>query len=375
MLIASAIACLMWWGLLLAPWQPWRTRERLEAAHPGEANADPGAGVTAIIPARNEAGHIEATLQALRAQSAALHIIVVDDQSTDATAAIARSAAAGVQVVSGAPLPAGWTGKLWALHQGTQQASTPFLLLLDADIRLAPGVLAALRQRQRTQDAGLVSVMATLAMQHFWERLLMPAFIYFFKLLYPFALANGPARRFSAAAGGCMFVRRDALAAAGGFERLRGAVIDDCTLARHIKQAGYRIWIGLSRAVVSTRRYPRLADTWSMVARTAFTQLNYSIVALVLCTVLMVLSLTVPVAGLLAGPGGWTRLWCALALVAMVLSYLPVVRYYGLPWIVAFSLPVVGALFLAMTWSSAINAWRGVRARWKDRDYGRAEVG
>lgn len=376
---AAVTAAVLWLGLLATPWQPWGTRERLEASAAGSADSgpppaddDPGIGVTAVVPARNEADHIAGTLAGLRAQSPSMRIIVVDDQSTDDTASRVRDADPGAELVSGTALPAGWTGKLWALAQGSEHATSPLLLLVDADIRLQRGVLAALRARQREHDAGLVSVMASLAMATFWEALLLPAFIYFFKLIYPFSLANGRGRRFAAAAGGCMLVRRDALLEVGGFASLRDAVIDDCTLARHIKRAGYRTWIGLSQAVQSTRRYPRLTDTWAMVSRTAYTQLNYSVLALVACTGMMVLSLIVPVGALAAADTVAARSAGAIALTAMAVSYLPVIRFYGLPWPLAFTLPVVGALFLAMTWTSAWTSWRGVRARWKDREYGSA---
>ncbi|MEO0972318.1 MAG: glycosyltransferase [Pseudomonadota bacterium] len=213
-----------------------------------------------------------------------------------------------------------------------------------------------------------MSVMANLAMRAPWERLLMPAFIYFFKLLYPFALANGRRRFAHAAAGGCMLVRRDALDAVGGIASLRDAVIDDCALAKRLKAAGYRTWIGLSRAVTSTRRYPHLADTWSMVTRTAYTQLGYSWLALLACTGLMLISMVAPVLGVWVGPEP-TRWVSLVALAAMTVSYLPTVRYYELPWPIVFTLPPVSTLYLVMTWASAWSAWRGVRARWKDRQY------
>ncbi|MEO0424553.1 MAG: glycosyltransferase [Pseudomonadota bacterium] len=365
--IGSTTAAIMWLALLLLPWQPWRTRERLIVTPAAEG--DPGSEITAVIPARNEADHIEQTLAALRAQSAQLRILVVDDQSTDGTAQLASAHPAAVEVIAGQPLPAAWTGKLWALDQGISQVRTPFVLLVDADITLGPGVLAALRQRQQVTGAGLVSVMASLAMASFWERLLLPAFIYFFKLIYPFALANGPSQHFHAAAGGCMLLRSDALEAAGGVESLREAVIDDCTLARRIKMTGYRTWIGLSREVVSTRRYQRLSDTWAMVARTAYTQLGESPAALLACTATMVVSLLVPVAGLLFAADGATRLAAVTALGAMAFSYAPTIRFYGLPWALALTLPPVASLYLAMTWSSAWSSWRGIRARWKDREY------
>ncbi|MEM9384983.1 MAG: glycosyltransferase [Pseudomonadota bacterium] len=367
--VGAVAAAIMWVALLLLPWQPWRTRERLNSIQ-SPPTADPGVGVTAVVPARNEAAHIRQTLAGLREQSAQLRILIVDDQSTDDTANIARSVP-DVEVLAGQPLPMGWTGKLWALHQGIAEVRTPFVLLVDADITLGSGVLAALRDRQAGSGAGLVSVMASLAMESFWEQLLMPAFVYFFKLIYPFALANGTCKRFHAGAGGCMLLRADALDAVGGVASLREAVIDDCTIARRIKDAGYRIWIGLSRQVVSTRRYRRLSDTWAMVARTAYTQLGESPWALLACTAAMVASLLVPVAALLLSTDLQTRLAALIALAAMAISYAPTIRFYGLPWALALTLPPVASLYLAMTWSSAWSSWRGIRARWKDREYAR----
>ena len=202
-----------------------------------------------------------------------------------------------------------------------------------------------------------------------WERLLLPAFIFFFRLLYPFHLANGPGRLVAASAGGCVLVETRALAAIGGFGAIRGALIDDCALARALKDAGYRTWIGSSLGAASHRAYPTLGTVWRMVARTAYTQLRYSPALLLLCTLLMALMFWAPVAGL-AGPLV-AQIAAGAGLVAMVVCYLPTVRYYRLAPGWALTMPLIGTLFLAMTWHSALRHWGGRRSEWKGRVYAR----
>ncbi|MDE2149898.1 MAG: glycosyltransferase [Gammaproteobacteria bacterium] len=357
---------LIWWATLAAPWRPWSTREHLEPDGP-RPEADLSQ-VTALIPARDEAAVIGRTLAALTAQGRGLQVVVVDDQSGDETAAIARDFA-GVAVLAGRPLPAGWAGKLWALEQGLGEVRTPLTLLLDADIELAPGLLPALAAHKLRQGAALASLMAWLSQRSFWDRLLLPAFVYYFKLLYPFALANaGRPRWLAAAAGGCVLVDTAALRGLGGFAGLRDALIDDCTLAMRLKRAGNRTWVGLSRGVISLRPYGSLASIQQMVVRSAFTQLRYSTGLLLLVTAVFAAAYWLPLAAL-ALPGA--RTLGAAALAAMALSYLPVLRYYrrSLGW--ALLLPLTGTLFLAMTWSSALRYWRGVRSQWKGRSYAR----
>jgi hopene-associated glycosyltransferase HpnB len=380
-LLISGAALAAWLAVLVVPWQPSRTRERLEPDGSLPA-ATSLADVTVLIPARNEADVIADTLRALTRQGTDLRVIVVDDDSSDGTAAIVgreaaalavRGATAGfpvaVEILSGRPLPDGWGGKLWALQQGLERAATPFVLLLDADIGLAPGMIPALLDQARRRDAALVSIMARLSCASGWEKLLAPAFVLFFKLLYPFALANTPARRTAAAAGGCLFVARDALAAVDAFASIRAALIDDCALAARIKQRGYRTWIGLSDSVVSRRAYPHLVDFWRMVSRTAYTQLRYSLLLLSGAMFAMVVVFCGPWLGPLVEPTRASIIVGALGFAAMAAVYLPVVRFYRLPWPWCLTLPVAGVLFMAMTLTSAINYYRGVRARWKDRAY------
>lgn len=371
LLAGSAFALLAWFCVLAAPVGAHRVRERLDAV---AGPAVPLDDVTVLIPARDEADLIGRTLAALALQGPGLEVIVVDDQSSDdtrGTAARGAGAELELRIVEGKPLPSGWAGKLWALEQGLAHVARPYVLLLDADIELEPRTVPALLAKLRDSNATLVSLMAELRCATFWERLLSPAFVFFFKLLYPFALANEPARRTAAAAGGCILVRTERLRALGGFAAIRGALIDDCTLAGEIKKRGGAIWLGMSRSVRSLRAYTRLADFWQMVSRTAFTQLRYSALWLLVATVLLVITLLLPPLAAVAGLFAPSRaaLLGALAWFAASVSYAPTVRFYRLPLWWALTLPVAGTLFLAMTLDSALGYWRGTRATWKNRSY------
>jgi hopene-associated glycosyltransferase HpnB len=294
---------------------------------------------------------------------------VVDDQSRDSTREIAQgSGVAGVRVISGAALPEGWTGKVWAQAQARPFLDRPLVLLLDADIALAPGMIATLRARLRERRLGLVSLMAELPMEGFWERLLIPAFVYFFKLVYPFRVANSPSNRVAAAAGGCVLLELRALDAIGGFASLRDAIIDDCTLARRVKDAGFGVWIGLTRSVTSHRRYRGLGGIWRMVTRTAFTQLRYSWLLLALCTLLMVVCFLSPVL-ISFSPEPSARAIAVAAWLFMWLAYLPTLRFYRLPAAWGLLMPFIGLLFLIMTWDSARRYLLGERSTWRGRRY------
>jgi hopene-associated glycosyltransferase HpnB len=355
-----------WIGLLLLPWRPWLNGETLAEADHGAEDFDHSL-LTVLIPARNEAEVIAATLESIADQGEALKVILVDDGSSDGTADVARTVTrVDLTVIDGEPLPSGWSGKLWALEQGIQGVRTPYTLLLDADIRLAPGVLAALMQRARAECRQFLSVMASLRMESFWEKLLMPAFIHFFKLLYPFRLANSANPRFSAAAGGCILLETRLIREIGGFGAIRGSIIDDCSLARKVKALGASTWIGQSHGVVSLRAYPDLQSVWDMVARTAYTQLRYSPLLLVLCSVVMLAMFWLPLAGLLAPA---YRLPSGLALAGMLIAYLPTLSYYRKSPLWALAMPAIAGLYLAMTWSSALRYWRGEASRWKARVY------
>ena len=383
----SLFAFLAWSTVLLLPWQPCRTRERLEASRWLADLSE----VTALIPARNEGKVIDRTLRALLEQGDGLEVVVIDDASEDRTAEIAMKAfedavgaetrarksgaaaiASTMRIIQGEPLPPGWGGKLWALEQGLAGVKRRYTLLLDADIVLAPGMLTTLLQKARMSDARLVSIMARLRCETFWERLLVPPFIFFFKLLYPFARVNNSTDATAAAAGGCIFVQTAVLRDVGAFGSIHGELIDDCALARRVKDAGHPIWLGLSLSVDSRREYRTLGEFWQMVSRTAFTQLDFSLGALLATTLLMLAVFVAPVATLAADPSptaGPASLAALVALVVMAAAYWPVVRFYGLslPWVL--TLPLAASLYLLMTWSSALNYWRGTRATWKNRNY------
>lgn len=359
---------LLWAGILLLPWCPWRAREVLDAGT--TADRVDLSDITALIPARNEAETIQTTLAALGSQGAGIKTVLIDDQSHDGTAQVARATGhPSLRVVSIQALPAGWSGKLWALEQGRAHVDTPLTLLLDADIALCPGILPALRDKMKRDGLAFVSLMAMLRMQTAWEKLLMPAFVYFFRLLYPFHLSNKLSHRHvAAAAGGCILLKTHLIDEVGGFQALRDAMIDDCALARRVKALGYKTWLGLTHSVRSIRAYNTLAAIWNMVARSAFTQLRCSIVWLLVCTAIFVIAFWLPVAGLVF-PSTGARLMSVMALGAMILSYIPTLRFYGRSPAWSLAMPLIGTLYLAMTWTSAMRYWRGRRSYWKERIY------
>jgi len=365
--LSAITGATIWLTILLLPWRPWSTREVLDASSPS-ADEDLS-DITVLIPARNEADMLQTTLPALNEQGSGLHIIIVDDQSSDGTSEAARGAGGeNLLILSGKPPPSGWSGKLWALEQGRSHLSTSLALLLDADIEPLPGIIAELRKTMREKNVHLISLMAVLRMKTFWERLLMPAFIYFFKLLYPFHLSNSSSSKIASAAGGCILLETRVLDEIGGFNSLRGELIDDCALAKRVKSKGYKTWMGLSHSVRSLRPYHGMRAIWNMVARTAFTQLRYSTLLLILCTVIMLASFGMPVIGLLLYPP-FVKLLSAFCLASMMLTYLPTLKFYRMSAWWALAMPLIGSLYLAMTWTSAINHWLGQTSQWKGRTY------
>lgn len=366
MLGLTFLSALIWLILLLLPWRPWSTKECLVSTPTSNSHDKT---ISALIPARDEAQQIERTLRALSSQRYLKNITVVDDQSSDGTTAIVEALnLSNVSLVNGEDPPDGWTGKLWALQQGMPYISSELLLLLDADIELEHGALVALLQKQKERDYDLVSVMATLHVQSFWEKLLLPPFIYFFKLIYPFALSNKETSNVAAAAGGCILIKTSSLRDIGEFASLKHAIIDDCTLARHIKEKGGKTWLGLSTLVSSTRPSTTLGSIWNMVARTAYTQLNYSVALLLLCSILMLICFVIPLMQIFIADT-YTGLVALTAFICMTITYHPVTKFYNLPTFWLLTLPFASALFLAMTWTSAIRYWRGERTRWKERSY------
>lgn len=391
------IALLAWLWLLFAHGGFWRTDACLAVPDSPEFVAGNWGAVSVIVPARNEAEVLPATLPTLLRQNypGPLNIVLVDDHSEDGTAEVAQQLAsdcgapARLTLLSAPPLPAGWTGKVWALHQGVGVSpESEFLLLTDADIAHTSATIATLVQKARTEDLDLASLMVQLRTETFWERLLIPAFVFFFAKLYPFRWVNDPDRAEAAAAGGCILLRRTALERAGGLKAIAGAVIDDCALARRIRDLGRngrgRLWIGLCQQVRSRRGYPGLSGIWNMVARTAYTQLRYSTARLV-GTVLgmFALYLAPPLCGMLGiaaalyGPPPSLPLGFAAALcgftawACMTLAYLPMRRWYRLSSLAAILLPIAALLFTLMTVDSARRHRNRRGGGWKGRTYPR----
>ena len=333
--------------------------------------------IAVIIPARNEANVIGTSVASLLRQSCvdALHILVVDDNSTDGTAEAVRQAAAQssqgerVSVISGSGLPAGWSGKLWAVQQGIQQALTlcpEFLLLTDADIEHSPDNVAALVQIAEVGDYDLASFMVKLHCRSLAEKLLIPAFVFFFFMLYPPKWIRNPRRKTAGAAGGCMLIRPAALERAGGIAAIRREIIDDCALARAVKRSGGRVWLGLTAETRSLRAYNTFAEIERMIARTAFNQLKHS-VWLLLGTVLGMLLVFVLPLVLLANRSAFLVMIGAAAYLLMSAAYLPMVRFYQLSPLWALTLPFSAVFYLVATIHSAVMYWSGRGGEWKGR--------
>lgn len=383
-MVLAVIALIVWLGFLFAWYGFWKVDQRLRDSRTvGEPTDWPS--VTAIVPARDEADVIADSVASLARQDypGRFHIVIVDDSSRDDTADIAREILRGAysrgngDVISAPPLSPGWAGKLWALRTGTVHPATEsadFLWFTDADIVHPPHMLRDLVATSAMRNLALVSLMVRLPVVGFWERFLVPAFIFFFQLLYPFPAVNAPHSRIAGAAGGSILVRREALTAIGGLEAIRERLIDDCALAASVKRSGRRIWLGLAEESRSLRRYTRLADFWAMVARSAFEQLKRSALLLVLVVAGMALIFVVPVSltfqfVIEPTPAGWVGL---AAWVLMSVCYWPTVRYHGLGPLWAATLPGAAILLTAMTVHSAFRTWFGDGERWKGRSYGPA---
>jgi hopene-associated glycosyltransferase HpnB len=373
--IIAAATLAIWVYLLLARGWFWRARERDDVNPPTLPAIWPS--VVAVIPARDEEENIREAVGSLLCQDypGSFSIVLIDDDSRDGTAQAAREAAQAAQaddrltVLRGQPLPKGWTGKLWAMKQGIEAAalspSPDYLLLTDADIVYSPDALKRLVARAQAGDLVLTSRMVKLRCESFAERALIPAFVFFFALLYPFAWVNRRDRATAAAAGGCMLVRRDALQQAGGIETIRGALIDDCALAQRLKRIG-PIWLGLTQNVHSIRAYPRLGDIRRMVSRSAYAQLRYS--PLLLAGTLTGLALTYLAPPLLAlFARGMPQALGALAWVLMALSFQPVLRFYRRSPLWGLALPAIALLYMAFTLDSAYQHVRGRGGSWKGR--------
>lgn len=381
--LVCGVSLAAWVWLALGQGWFWRTDVRLPDRH--EPRVWPAVAV--VVPARDEAAVLPLSLPSLLRQDypGPARIFLVDDGSVDATGEVAAELArrhGGLPLTVATPgvPPPGWTGKLWAVRHGVRLAArhgdAEFLLLTDADIAHEPSSLRELVAAADSACLDMVSLMARLRVETPWERLIVPAFVYFFAQLYPFRWINRPTLTVAAAAGGCVLVRRTALEAAGAPDSIRQAVIDDVALARAVKRSGGRIWLGLADRVESVRPYPGLAELWRMVSRSAYAQLRHS-PALLAATVagLALVYLLPPVAALGgAAVGAWpVCVPAAAAWALMAGTYLPMLRYYRQPWWLAPLLPFTAFLYLLMTVDSAVQHRRGRGAAWKGRTYARPD--
>lgn len=373
-ILLSGLVLGIWVYLLLLHGRYWLERPRKA---PDEMLKD-WPEVAAIVPARNEAPVVGEAVRSLLGQDypGKLRIILVDDQSGDGTADVARHTAAElgaadrVLVIPGKGLPDGWTGKMWAVHQGCLEleqfsAGAKYIWLTDADIAHRPDSLRALVVRAEQGHLVLTSLMARLRTDTFAERALIPAYVYFFQMLYPFAWVNDPRRKTAGAAGGCMLVQRKALKAAGGIAAIKDALIDDCALGKALKRQG-PIWLGLADGVKSLRGYPAWSDIWRLIARSAFTQLRHSWLVLAACVIGMALAFLAPPLLAIQHDLG-VRVFGLVAWALMTLTYLPTLFHYGQPGWWAPLLPLTALFYLAATIDSARRHLMGRGGEWKGR--------
>ncbi|MGH9590142.1 MAG: glycosyltransferase [Terracidiphilus sp.] len=376
--VVAAVSFATWVYLTAFRGKFWRSGPVLRADPPlGKAK------VAAIVPARNEAEHIVMSLWSLfeQAYSGELAIILVDDESSDDTAKNAWMLAAALgcserlTIVHGRPLPEGWTGKVWAMQQGLTQEmarAADFVLLTDADIEHARGHVARLVAKAERDGLDLVSEMVRLHCETDAERALIPAFVFFFQMLYPFARVADPTKRTAGAAGGTMLVRRAALDRVKGVSRVRNRLIDDCALAREIKGTGGRVWLGHAESAASMRVYG-WGDAWNMIARTAYAQLGYSPVVLAACVAGMGVVYCAPPLALVFGRGR-TRVLGALAWGAMAALFQPTLKRYRRSRWWGLALPAIGLFYVGATVASAVRHYAGRGGGWKERSYSEIRV-
>ena len=362
--MVALLSLLIWVYLIFAHGRFWSSDPQLPPAVPPEYP-----DVDIVVPARDEAATIEPVIASLLAQDYAgqFRITLVDDNSTDGTATLAGTSPR-LRILSGQAKPAGWSGKLWAVSQGIAAGTAPVLLLTDADIVHDPGHLSSLMSRLLQPRVEMVSEMVRLNCTSFAERALVPAFVYFFQMLYPFARVNDPHSSVAAAAGGTVLIRRDTLERIGGIEAIKGALIDDVTLAQAVKPVG-PIYLGHSGLARSVRPYPYFHDVWDMISRTAFTQLRYSAALLAATLIGLTVVWLVPVWEIIFGHG-W-RLASGLAAFGLAtLSYMPTLARYGRSKFWSLALPLIALFYMAATVSSALNHWFDRGVSWKRRAYG-----
>jgi hopene-associated glycosyltransferase HpnB len=368
-LAALALTAVAIWAYLVAAHGKfWLSRPEL-----APVSSVRGPRVDIVVPARDEAQSIEPVIASLLAQDygagtpGSFAVTLVDDNSTDGTAERAGHAA-NLKIVRGTPKPPGWVGKMWALEQGVAAGDAPLILLTDADILHEPRHLSTLVACLESSKLEMVSEMVHLNCSSLAERALVPAFVYFFQMLYPFAKVNDARSSVAAAAGGTVLIRREALERIGGIGAIKGALIDDVSLAKAVKERNGAIFLGHSALAFSIRPYPAFADIWRMIARTAFTQLRHSAWLLLGTVVGLSLVWLAPLAAALFGHG-WVRA-CGLAACALaVVSYLPTLARYRRSFAWAIALPLIALFYMAATVGSAVDEWSGVGARWKSRSY------
>ncbi|MEG9431019.1 glycosyltransferase [Terriglobus sp. ADX1] len=370
MLVLASIVVAAWVYLAVAHGRFWQSGPEL----PHHVTPLRMARVAVVIPARDEAEHIEHTLCALLQQDYRwpFRVILVDDNSTDGTGDIARDLAAEdprLTVVQGQPLPAGWTGKMWAVSQGLEYApEADYVLLTDADIVHASSHVAQLVAAAQAGNYDLVSEMVRLRCKTLPERFAIPAFVFFFAMLYPFARVADKRSKVAAAAGGTMLLSQAALQRIDGVSRIRAELIDDCALAREVKRGGYATWLGHATRATSLRKYPHFADIWQMIARTAYVQLQYSPLLLLGTVAGMLLLYAVPLALALHTRG--ITMWCGAATwVLMAALFQPILRRYQQPPLWGMALPLIAMFYMAATIGSAIRFYRGKGGQWKNRTY------
>lgn len=368
MIALASLSLLIWLVLIFGRGRFWLMRERDSRIEAPPPHSWPS--VTAIVPARDEADVIAYSVGSLLAQDypGSFHIILVDDQSSDGTSDIIRKLPMQhrLTILQGSTPPEGWTGKLWAVKQGITQAhDTDFVWLTDADIEHSANNLRHLVMHAERDQHVLVSLMAKLHCRTFAEKLMIPAFVYFFDMLFPFPLVNRPDHPLAAAAGGCMLIRRVALEKAGNIDAICNEIIDDCAMGRLMKKQG-SIWLGFTRRAMSIRPYTTLREIRHMIARSAFAQLDYSVLYL-LGTVLGMVTLFVlpPVLAILAE--GWVQYVSVATWLAMTISIQPMLRFYKLSPYWGAVLPLIALLYTAYTVDSAIQFWRGKGGMWKGR--------
>lgn len=382
MILWMCLSLTIWLFLILFWGNFWLSNSLIEEK---EIELESYPTVWAIVPARNEERAIANSVTSLLQQQylGKFTLVVVDDNSGDRTGSIAVSTAKDLNkltsfdLVSGKPLAPGWKGKLWAMKQGIDRANehTPapdYFLFTDADIYHDSKNLSQLVTKAETEDLDLVSLMVLLRCQSFWEKLLIPAFVFFFQKLYPFSWVNNPQKSIAAAAGGCILIKREALEAIGGIEAIKDALIDDCSLAKAVKDKQKKLWLGLTKNTISLREYNNLKSIWDTIARTAYNQLNYSLLLLIGTLAGMTLVYLVPPIGLIIGLILHQKLLILIATITWLLmaaAYIPTIKLYDLSIIWALNLPAVAFLYTLMTIDSALKYYQGKGGAWKGRTY------